>query len=132
MRAQEKLAIREERAGSTLTKADVLRLKAEAHADFTQRISYWADIIGVRPERVTIRNQKSRWGSCSARKTINLNCQLMRFGERERDYVVVHELCHMKEFNHGQRFWSLVEGYFPDFLLARKTLSEALILKVEV
>ncbi|MBK5211962.1 MAG: M48 family metallopeptidase [Coriobacteriia bacterium] len=130
-RAQEKLAVKEELAGPPLTISDVARLKADARVDFATRISYWKDIIGVHPVHVTIRNQSSRWGSCSARKTISLNCQLMRFDERERDYVIVHELCHLKEFNHGRRFRALVKQYFPEYLLARKTLSEALILKVE-
>ena len=74
--------------------------------------------------RITIRAQKTRWGSCSAQGNLNFNCLLMLCPERVRDYVVVHELCHRREMNHSKRFWSEVERIMPDYAVHRRWLKE--------
>ena len=81
-----------------------------------------ADQIAVKPSRLTIRDQRTRWGSCSSRGTISLNWRLIMAPPEVLDYVVVHELCHMKEHNHSQAFWKLVESHCPDFKQLRKWL----------
>jgi predicted metal-dependent hydrolase len=80
-----------------------------------ERIDYFSGIIGVSPSRITVRQQKSRWGSCSSKGNINLNLRLILAPANIIDYVIVHELCHMREMNHSKKFWNLVGSYFPDY-----------------
>jgi predicted metal-dependent hydrolase len=80
-----------------------------------ERCRYFAGIMGVSFGRITIRNQKTRWGSCSSNGNLNFNCLLMLAPPEVRDYVVVHELAHRKEMNHSPRFWREVEKVLPDY-----------------
>ena len=80
-----------------------------------ERCRYFAGIMGVSYGRITIRNQKTRWGSCSSIGNLNFNCLLMLAPPEIRDYVVVHELAHRKEMNHSPRFWKEVEKVLPDY-----------------
>ena len=80
-----------------------------------ERVRYYARQIGVQPRKITIRNQKTRWGSCSAGGNLNFNCLLMLAPAEVLDSVVVHELCHMKEMNHSERFYREVYRVFPDY-----------------
>ena len=72
--------------------------------------------------KIFIRNTRSRWGSCSTRGNLNFSYKVALLPERLRDYVIVHELCHLKEFNHSLRFWALVAKVFPDHKHLRKAL----------
>ena len=72
--------------------------------------------------RVNIRDQKSRWGSCSRQGNLNFNYRLLFLNSAVRDYVIVHELCHLKEFNHSSRFWELVSRQTPDYKILRNQL----------
>jgi predicted metal-dependent hydrolase len=74
--------------------------------------------------RVTVRNQKSRWGSCSRRGTISLNWRLIQTPEFVRDYIILHELMHLRQMNHSARYWQEVERVCPDYLLAEKWLKQ--------
>ena len=84
----------------------------------------YADIIGVDYGRITIRMQKSRWGSCSSKGNLNFNCLLMNAPDEITDYVIVHELCHRKEMNHSPKFWAHVEAVLPDYKERRKWLKD--------
>ena len=80
--------------------------------------------MGVSYGRITIRCQKTRWGSCSAKGNLNFNCLLMLAPPEVADYVVVHELCHRKHMNHGAAFWSEVARILPDYARHRAWLKE--------
>jgi predicted metal-dependent hydrolase len=80
--------------------------------------------LGVEPTRIQIRDQRSRWGSCSTRGTLSFNWRLVLAPFEVLDYVVVHELCHLREPNHSSRFWKLVEGRRPDWRRQRAWLHE--------
>ena len=116
-----------------LTEQEIDDLATEALRIFPPRVEELARQMGVTYGRVTIRNQKTRWGSCSAKGNLNLNCLLMLVPEEIRDYVLVHELAHRKEMNHSPRFWAIVETMIPDYKMRRKWLrdhGEALIARL--
>ena len=105
-----------------LTNADIQKLAKEALDILPRKVEYYAKIIGVTYGRITIRNQKTRWGSCSAKGNLNLNCLIMLTPEDVQDYVVVHELAHRKEMNHSAKFWKVVEAELPDYMARRENL----------
>ena len=107
-----------------LTEEEIDALLAAAKEDLPRRVERLALQVGVSVNRVTIRCQRTRWGSCSAKGNINLNCLLMICPEEVRDYVVVHELCHRREMNHSPRFWAEVERVMPDYRRHRQWLKE--------
>ena len=97
------------------------RRKAALH--LAARIEHYAPLLGVRPAKVTIRGQRSRWGSCSVKGALSLNWRLMMVPGALADYVVVHELCHLRHMDHSPRFWAMVGGVLPDYRLRRKRLN---------
>ena len=107
------------------TEEELRRLARQAMEVIPERAAFFAPMIGVTYGRITIRNQRTRWGSCSGRGNLNFNCLLMLVPPEVRDYVIVHELCHRKEMNHSKRFWALVEGILPEYKQSRKWLREA-------
>lgn len=98
-----------------LTMEDIRSLAGEAMRVIPERVAYYAPLVGVTYGRITIRNQRSRWGSCSAKGNLNFNCLLMLAPPEVMDSVVVHELCHRKEMNHSSRFYALVRKAFPEY-----------------
>ena len=92
------------------------------------RLELFSKKLGVSYNRVTVRVQRSRWGSCCKHKgsvyNLNFNCLLALVPPDVMDYVVVHELCHIREMNHSAKFWSLVETVIPDYAARRKWLRE--------
>lgn len=108
----------------TLCAEDISDLARDAAADLSARAAALAPSVGVDYGRITIRCQKTRWGSCSSKGNLNFNCLLMLCPEDVRDYVVVHELCHRKELNHSPRFWAEVEKVLPGYKAQRKWLKE--------
>lgn len=89
-----------------------------------KRAAHFAALLGVTYEKITIRDQKTRWGSCSSKGTLSFNWRLMLAPPAVLDYVVIHELCHLKEMNHSPRFWRLVEQMMPDYKTKRQWLKE--------
>lgn len=98
-----------------LTADEIQKLAQKAVEYIPKRVEYFAKIIGVTYGRITIRNQKTRWGSCSSKGNLNFNCLLMLTPPEIIDYVVVHELCHRKQMNHSKDFWKEVEKILPDY-----------------
>ena len=98
-----------------LTKEEIQELANKAMLIIPERAAYYARLMGVNYGRITIRNQKTRWGSCSSKGNLNFNCLLMLTPTEVMDYVVVHELCHLKELNHSKRFWEEVSKVMPDY-----------------
>ena len=89
-----------------------------------EKCAWLAPLVGVDYGRISIRHQKTRWGSCSAEGNLNFNCLLMLAPEDVRDYVVVHELCHRKEMNHSNAFWAEVARIVPDYREKERWLKE--------
>lgn len=89
-----------------------------------ERVDYYAKIMGVSYGRISIREQKTRWGSCSSKGNLNFNWKLVLMPEDLLDYVVVHELAHRLEMNHSKAFWKIVEDVLPDYRERKKLLSQ--------
>lgn len=106
------------------TKEQIKELANRAAAVLPQRVEHFARQLGVTYERISIRSQHTRWGSCSTKGNLNFNCLLMLAPPEVLDYVVIHELCHRLEMNHSARFWTLVENCCPDYRSCRRWLKE--------
>ena len=114
------------REGSSLLlkagKRDYKRLKEKAKLFVYNRVEELNKYYNFDYNRICIRNQKSRWGSCSQKKNLNYNFRIILLPKDLADYIVVHELCHLKEMNHSKRFWDLVGETMPDYKGMRKRL----------
>jgi hypothetical protein len=107
-----------------MSEKEIKQLCAKAAIVLKQKTEYYARIIGVDYGKITIRHQKTRWGSCSSKGNINYNCMLMLVPDELQDYVVVHELCHRIHMNHSPEFWAEVAKVLPDYKQRRKRLKE--------
>ncbi|MFH1736554.1 MAG: SprT family zinc-dependent metalloprotease [Actinomycetota bacterium] len=96
--------------------------RRRAEEDLTDSVSRWAPVIGGTPATVRIRNQRTRWGSCSRAGAVNLNWRLIMLPPEVLDYIVVHELCHLVEPNHSPRFWAVVAKVIPHYKQRRTLL----------
>ncbi len=108
-------AAEKERALPPLSRDEVGELAAEAALYIPSRVKLFAPRIGVEPQRVTVRAQRTKWGSCSAKGNLNFNCLLMLAPPSALDAVVVHELCHMKHMDHSAAFYAEVARVLPDY-----------------
>lgn len=100
--------------------AEYQRYKTRAHNFVSDRLEYFNRFYGFKYGRVTVRRQKTRWGSCSRSGNLNFNYRLIFLEPAAADYIIVHELCHLGEFNHSPNFWRLVAKQIPDYLSLRK------------
>ena len=107
-----------------LSEAEYRRYREQAGKVLAQKAEQYAGQMQVTFGRITVRDQKTRWGSCSAKGNLNFNWRLILAPEEVLDYVVVHELAHRKEMNHSRRFWKLVEEVLPDFAVRRSWLKQ--------
>ena len=106
----------------TLSDAQRKRYIETARSIFTQKAAYYARLIGVTYGRISIREQKTRWGSCSSRGHIRIHWNAVFVTKAEREYLYTHEAAHLTEMNHSSRFWQLVEVHCPDYKRARAML----------
>lgn len=97
--------------------------KAKIRIFIEEKVAHYADVMGVTYGKITMRNQKTRWGSCSSEGNLNFNCRLLFVPDRLVDYVVIHELAHRRFMNHSKAFWREVEKYMPDYREQRKMLA---------
>ena len=107
--------LEEASSAGMLSQQDLRDLARQAREYLPGRVAFYEPLIGVRAGRITIRTQKSRWGSCSAKGNLNFNCLLMLTPPEVIDSVVVHELCHLKEMNHSRRFYDEVSRVYPEY-----------------
>ena len=98
--------------------------REEAFLILTQRCQFYAPKMGVNYQRIKLSNAKHRWGSCNPKGNLCFNWRLVMAPQEIMDYVVVHELAHVKELNHSARFWAIVEKVFPDHSIAKKWLKD--------
>ncbi len=98
------------------------RKQADIH--LKERTSAISKTLGFTFNNIRIKDQKTRWGSCSSKNNINLSWRLVLLPQKVMDYVIIHELCHLQEMNHSDRFWSLVEQYCPDYKTSKKYLKK--------
>lgn len=115
----------------SFTPAELKRLNALEHryrdaarAKITARVEYYHSVTGGHYTSIAIRDQKTRWGSCSSLGTLSFNYRLIFAPSKVLDYVVVHELCHLTHMNHSKNFWGMVERIMPDYKEYRQWLKE--------
>jgi predicted metal-dependent hydrolase len=99
-------------------------LKNKAASYITDRTKKLAFKFGFNIKEIRIRGQKTRWGSCSSKGNLSFNYKLLKFNKEIIDYVIIHELCHLKEMNHSQNFWRLVRLYSPGYRELKKELKK--------
>jgi len=92
----------------------------------TKKVIHFSDLMGVKPFKIKINSAKTRWGSCSGKNSINFTYKLIMADEKAVDYVIIHELAHIREHNHSNRFWSIVENYLPDYKIQKENLRKLL------
>ena len=115
------------------TPVEIAQFAQETANLLPEKVSHYAAALGVSYGRITVRCQKTRWGSCSSRGNLSFHCLLSQMPEAVFDYVVVHELCHRKHMNHSAAFWGEVAAVLPDYKASRdwlKTQGTALLSRV--
>ena len=110
-----------------MAKAEYATARAAARALVEARIAHFNQTYGFSFKKIYIRNQKTRWGSCSSKGNLSFNYRIASLPAATADYIVVHELCHLAEFNHSPRFWALVERAVPDYKAIRRSLKRMLV-----
>lgn len=108
----------------TFSEEQLEKMREQARRVIPGRVAYFAPLVGVTYGRITIRDQKTRWGSCSGVGNLNFNFRLVMAPSEVLDYVVVHELCHRRQMNHSELFWDEVSRILPDYRQARKWLKQ--------
>lgn len=110
------------------SKAVLSWYKRQALTELERAVERWSPVVGAAPASISVRNQRRRWGSCSARRVLSFNWRLIMAPPAVLDYVVVHELCHLLEPNHSRAYWRLVEKALPGHAAGRRWLRDNAIL----
>lgn len=113
-------AVPRARRGSTAAAA----ARGRAREVILARVGHWASRLSLAYGRVFIKDQRTLWGSCSGRRNLNFNWRLAAAPPEALNYVVIHELCHLREMNHSKNFWDLVRGACPDYKARRRWLRD--------
>lgn len=106
----------------TSSASDYLANKEAARVLVKERLEFYNQFYGFSFGRVAIKNNRTRWGSCSRSGNLNFHYKIISLPAKLRDYIIVHELCHLKEFNHSSRFWQLLAQLVPDYADLRRKL----------
>ena len=112
------------------TRGEYIKNKDLAYKIAKDRLEYYNKFYGYKWNNIIIKNQKTRWGSCSKKGNLNFNYKIVLLPEKARDYIIVHELCHLGEFNHSRNFWKLVAKTIPNYLEIRKNLRKNIITRL--
>ena len=137
VREKAEWALKKVEAFKHFKKSDVLvfdkkhyeKHKKEALSVILDRVEFFNEQLKLSYNKVNVRNQKTKWGSCSKSGNLNFNYKILFLSEKIKDYIIVHELCHLKEFNHSKKFWSLVAGVTPDYREIKKELRKYFIIQ---
>ena len=106
------------------SRKDYLKNKERARKFITDRVRYFSELHGFKHRRIRIKNQRTVWGSCSEDGSLNFNYILFKMPKDIADYIIVHELCHLKRFDHSERFWNLVERTLPGYKNIKRKADE--------
>jgi len=109
---------------SKKSRVDYLKDKEKARYLVRKRLEYFNQYYNFKFDKIKIKDHKSMWGSCSIKANLNFNFRILYLPEKMRDYIIVHELCHLKELNHSKNFWQLVSLTIPDYKNIRRQLKE--------
>lgn len=112
------------------TKKHYLKYKEEARTFVTNKVEEINKHYNFNYNRISIRNTRTRWGSCSQKSNLNFHYKILFLSEELADYIITHEICHLKEMNHSPRFWTLVEHKFPNYKYLRKQLKNKNVLNI--
>ena len=111
-----------QKAVRKFSRKDYLANKERALLLAKERVEFFNHAYNFPINKIFIKNQKTRWGSCSKQRNLNLNYKIVFLPEQHQNYIIVHELCHLKEFNHSRNFWALVAKTIPNYASIRKEL----------
>lgn len=109
------------------TRTNYLQNKESARQFAKQKVEHFNKIYNYKFNNICIKNQKTRWGSCSSKGNLNFNYKIAFLPEKMADYIIVHELCHLSEFNHSRKFWNLVAQAIPNYLEIKKQFKKMAI-----
>ncbi|MGI6422468.1 MAG: M48 family metallopeptidase [Syntrophomonadaceae bacterium] len=118
------LVITSSRDGAAIRQAIIDWYRSQASKKIQDRINYYHHKIGKNPARITIKEQRTRWGSCSSLGNLNFNWKIIMAPSPVLDYIVVHELCHLVHLNHSKDFWNLLASILPDYQERREWLKK--------
>ena len=113
-------------APPTLPREELLSMAERAKELLLPRVDYWSGVMGLTPAGITITSARTRYGSCSPKNRLSFSCFLVNYPPEAVDLVVVHELCHIREKNHGPGFYALLSQYLPDYKERKKLLKTPL------